>query len=290
MESLKKIERNKDVNLDDICNVNQGIVSGADKVTKDMLERKMNEKDIRKYGISLEQGIFVLSKTEAEALDFIGLEALKPMYKNSDIQRYSAKKETDKYILYLEDGCLEGEAKKEILLSHLIKYKGVLDLRRETANGVRAWYALQWPRTKKMFEGKKIVVPHRAKLNKFAFVDFPWFASADVYFITERKSSLDWFFLLAQLNSKIMYFWLYNRGKRKGDDLELYASPLKGLPILTKIDSHIQKEIQHYTKTMVENGIEHRNSQNHIDLLLYKAYGLSDEEVIAIEELFQRTT
>lgn len=38
-------------------------------------------------------------------------------------------------------------------------------------------------------------------------------------------------YLLALLNSKLIYFWLYYRGKRKGETLELYATPLSEIPI-----------------------------------------------------------
>ena len=44
--------------------------------------------------------------------------------------------------------------------------------------------------------------------------------------------------MLALLNSRLYYLWLYRRGKRKGEALELYGKPLSEIPIkkITKAD------------------------------------------------------
>ena len=63
-------------------------------------------------------------------------------------------------------------------------------------------------------------------------------SSADVYFITESKGvSLK--ALLALLNAKWCYFWLYHKGKRKGEALELYQQPLSEIPI-PKISKNLE--------------------------------------------------
>jgi len=38
-------------------------------------------------------------------------------------------------------------------------------------------------------------------------------------------------YILALLNSKLYYTWLYYRGKRKGETLELYVTPISEIPI-----------------------------------------------------------
>ncbi|MCT4605302.1 MAG: N-6 DNA methylase [Marinisporobacter sp.] len=280
---LRKIYDNRQYTLKEICNVNQGIVSGADKVTKDMLEKKISFKIVKKRNIQLSQGIFVLSYEEASALELLDSHFIKPMYKNSDIKRYYANHHSSKYLLYVED---ETKIDKKVL-EHLSRYKEVLEKRRETVRGTRCWYALQWPRKQEIFESTKIIVPHRAKENRFALNDSSWYASADVYFITLKEKNIDFHILLGFLNSKIMYFWLYNRGKRKGDYLELYATPLKNLPILCIDDESICKEISILVKEMVKFG-EMDRIQKKLDRIFYHLYELTNEEIAIIENLYKR--
>ncbi len=285
---LKKIYNKKHCTLKELCNVNQGIVSGADKVTKNMIETKFSSHNIHKTGVREDQGIFVLEQDEAEHLGFIGVPYLKPMYKNSDIHRYVVEKNTSKWILYITDDTFsEFGMLDQKILNHLGRYKEVLEKRRETLQGRRNWYALQWPRNQEIFEGLKIVVPHRAKENKFALTALPWYASADVYFITARSDLVDLHFLLAQLNSKIMYFWLYNCGKRKGECLELYANPLKDLPILLDMNKQVYNKIIKLVEKILVKG-ENLYLQKSIDELFYNLYQLTNSEIEIIEQLHQR--
>ncbi|QXM06218.1 Eco57I restriction-modification methylase domain-containing protein [Crassaminicella indica] len=280
---LKKLYNRRQCILKDVCNVNQGIVSGADKVTKDMVQKKIPFEITKKRNIIMNQGIFVLSHDEASELGFLGLHYLKPMYKNSDIQRYCVKSYSSKYVLYIND---KTKIEKKVL-QHLSRYKEVLEGRRETIRGIRQWYALQWPRNQEIFENMKIVAPHRAKENKFALNCSSWYASADVYFITSKEKNIDFYMLLGLLNSKIMYFWLYNRGKRKGDYLELYATPLKNLPIIYTFNQCISEKIRSIVKEMVQFG-ENHTAQEKIDKIFYDLYELTSEEIEVIENLYKR--
>ncbi len=57
--------------------------------------------------------------------------------------------------------------------------------------------------------------------------------------VCERRRLLHYFqeyrrrlkYLLAILNSNLYFFWLYFRGKRKGEMLELYQQPLSEIPV-----------------------------------------------------------
>ena len=282
---LEKIEMRCDQLLEEICHVNQGIVTGADKVTKNMLDKKLSPGVIRQYEIQADEGIFVLSKEEVLTLGLQESPFIKPMFKNSDISSYRAKDTTNKYILYVNDLYMLHRTPEEYekVICHLSRYKEVLLQRREVLKGLRSWYAIQWPRQWEIFEKEKIIVPHRAKDNRFAFMEGPWYASADVYFIIPKEKNINFKSLLAQLNSNLMYFWLYYRGKRKGVDLELYANPLKALPILTKMTDSLQMEIgKSVDRILKSNDIEDRSV---VDRCIYKAYGLKPNEIQWIEAL-----
>ena len=48
------------------------------------------------------------------------------------------------------------------------------------------YYCVSYARDEKIFTSPKIVAPQRALSNIFGYNEVPWYASADVYFITEK--------------------------------------------------------------------------------------------------------
>ncbi len=213
--------------LQDVCTINQGIVSGADKMTK------QHEKVVGFYEAG--RGIFVLNQQEKEELDerepSMG-KYLKPFYKNSQISPYFVSGETNQWLLYLTDENMPSIEWSEPLKRHLVPFKPILSKRREVKKGIRKWHSLHWPRNAVIFEKEKIVAPQRSALNIFGYAIDPWYASADVYFIQRRNTCFySNEYLLLWLNSALCYAWLSYYGKMKGKDLELYATPLKQVPI-----------------------------------------------------------
>lgn len=196
--------------------VQQGIVSGFDR------DFKQNK------------GVFVLTKAEALALPELARH-LKPFYKNKQIRKYQAVKPADYEILYLFETMEELEAEQGPVFQHLAPHRERLALRREVVKRIRPWYALQWPREPWRFEGPVIAAPQRAFVNVFAFEAEELYGSADIYYIADRDKTGDvaarTLWMTAYLNSPIVYFWLSLMGKRKGSMLELYATPLKSIPI-----------------------------------------------------------
>ena len=87
------------------------------------------------------------------------------------------------------------------------------------------------------------------------------------------------------LNSELYLFWLYNKGKVKGNMLELYGKPLEELPILEMIDID-KKQLIKYVKEQEKDYSE--DIQMKIDSLIYKAYNISDEEIKIIKEYIER--
>ncbi|TLD79964.1 hypothetical protein LS68_008990 [Helicobacter sp. MIT 05-5293] len=210
--------------LGEICAINQGIVSGADKVTQKHLET-YHWQDI---GLKKGNGIYVVSEAEARAKN-LEKAYLKPCFKNSDIQKYTTKLKSSQYFLYLTGK--ESQDSIPHILEHLSNFKANLEERREVHKGSRLWWSLWRSRKQEIFETAKIVAPQRSKTNTFGYNEVSWYASADVYFITSVDSEFSLKYILALLNSKLYYFWLYHKGKRKGENLELYQTPLSEIPI-----------------------------------------------------------
>ena len=146
----------------------------------------------------------------------------------------------------------------------------------------------------KIFEGPKIIAPQRSPLNTFGYNEIPWYASADVYFITEKDRELSLKYILSLLNSRLYYLWLYYRGKRKGETLELYQKPLSEIPI-KEISKDEQKPFIYLVDKILaitesddypenpEKQAKVRDYEKQIDQLVYKLYGLTPEEIKIVE-------
>jgi len=160
---------------------------------------------------------------------------LKPFFKNSDIYKWFTSKDTDKKIIYLNkrnDNINDLPFIKE----HLFRFKTIIDKSSDNSP------YLHRPKTESDFLGPKIVAPQRSPRNTFGYNEIPWYAASDVFFITKKNEHKDISlkYILALLNSKLYYVWLYFRGKRKGETLELIAKPLSEIPI-KKIHESEQK-------------------------------------------------
>lgn len=223
-ESRKYIEnilKNSNFKLQELVNINQGIVSGLDKA-------------------------FVFESYEERFKEY-----LKPFYKNKDIGKYSNSKNKF-WILYLD--------KNAILTPELERYLNQfyqpLSARREVAIGRIEWWQLQWARDKEIFSKPKILVRQRCKTNQFSYDDGDFFGSADIYFVTAKNENINIFFILGYMNSSTFLKWFKYNGKSKGKNYEFYSTPLKETPIyypnnkseIEYIEILVKKQITEYNE------------------------------------------
>ena len=89
------------------------------------------------------------------------------------------------------------------------------------------------------------------------------------------------------LNSKLFYYWLLTNGKRKGDMLELTATPVSEIPIKT-FSLEKQLPIIKIVELIVSNkqlniDADTSDLESQIDKMVYVLYGLTDEEIKIVE-------
>lgn len=278
LNSIKNNER-----LGDVCHINQGVVSGCDFVSaKDLLKFK---------NLHQGDGIFVLDLLKERDLWKIGTfndnekELLKPFFKNSDISRYWSKSISDKLLLYYK-GKLDEERFPNVL-KHLQEFQPILEERLVRYGEKYHWTSLHRSRDETIFTSSKIVVPYRTCQNTFTYNETDWFCSADCYIIKKKDTTLSLKYILALLNSKLYYVWLYHRGKRKGNTLELYKTPLSAIPI-KRISTDDQNEFINLVDEIMMRKSENPNSntsemEHKIDRLVYDLYCLTEDEISLIE-------
>jgi len=266
--------------LGEICEIR----SGADVTLS-----RITSKYIRDYGpaYSNGEGVFVLSNEEMKRLILSENEKefIKPFIKNSDIMQFKVNK-SKLSLIYTKWSTQKKDI--PIIYNHLSKFKPILEDQVKRYEENYPWYALHRPREQWIFENpNKIVAPYRSKINAFSMIREPIYASRDVFFIsTKEGENIDEYYLLGILNSKVVFYWLFHRGKRKGNTLELYQTPLSNIPI-KKGNKRVEEEISKIVKCIISNKGGNLPISEEIDLLnaaIYSLYDMTEEEIIIIEE------
>ena len=276
------------IRLGMIADVNQGVVSGCDYVSN----RNVSDLDMSQ-DIALKDGIFVLDmknsrdRTMYDTLTSEEKKILRAFYKNSEIEKYYCNTHNTKWLLYLSKAHTSIDAYPN-LKYHMDKFMPVLSRRREAQTGVIKPFQLQWARTEEIFTKDKIVVPYRTRTNAFAYNDVEWFCRSDAYVITPKTTNVDLFYLLGVLNSKLNFVWLYNRGKRKGEVLELFQVPLSEIPII-ELPTEEKDRVAELAREITYIKRDKPNAdtsmmESKIDQILYAAYKLSPTEIELVEE------
>ena len=307
---LEKVARNGKL-LGTLCSVFQGIVTGADRVSP---------KHVSRFGLkaALGSGIFVLTEAELRALRLKKkeLQYIRPWFKNSDIRRYCCSVDNSFNLIYRSS---KHEDDLPQLKKHFAQFKILLVNRNVRAGEVTSsqyddfirgkghidyvmiasamkagnYCCISYARDEELFNGPKIVSPQRSFQNTFCFNEVSWYASADVYYITPRDPSVSLKYVLALINSRLYFLWLYLKGKRKGEMLELYQKPLSEIPI-KRIAPDEQKPFIKLVDCIL--AAKQRDAEadttaleREIDELVYALYGLTPEEAAIVEASAQNT-
>lgn len=266
-----------------ICDISQGILSGVDRISKKHIASKLTQKE------NINKGVYVLTNDEVinKKLSKKELELIRPWFKNSDIHKYWTS-DTSKYKVIYATRDIDIDDYPSIK-KHFEAYESVIKNRSQERGEMQAaiklgkWWVIFAARTKSVFEGEKIVCPQRTKSNIFGYNNDIWYSSADVYYITNPIKGIDLKYILALLNSKLYYFWLYNKGKRKGESLELYYTPLTEIPIKKISIAEQQLFVDLVEKIISKKGTDTSGLEKKIDELVYKLYDITADEQKIIE-------
>lgn len=261
-----------------LCDISQGILSGVDRVSKKHLESGLTEKE------NINSGVYVLTNEEVEnkKLSHEESKLIRPWFKNSDIHKYWTS-DVSKYKVIYATRDIEIEDFPK-LKTHFEKFESVIKNRSQERGEMQAavklgkWWVIFAARTKSVFEGEKIVCPQRTKTNVFGYNNDIWYSSADVYYITNPKNEINLKYILALLNSKLYYFWLYHKGKRKGESLELYYTPLTEFPIKEISIEEQQPFIDIVNNIILKKGVDTLELEDEINLMVYNLYNLTESE------------
>lgn len=224
---LSKIKSKSNFQLKEDSEVAQGIVPNPDVVSKKALNKIPIGKQ-RRYDINAGDPVFVVPTKYFNDLTVDEKNVLKPLYEPTDVSRFFLPSQFSKQIIYITKKTPVNNFPN--ILSHLDKYREIMDDRRENKKGSLDYYHLHWPRTDYFFEsGSKILSVRKCIRPTFLYTEEPTYVMMAFNIIRSNRISLK--YLTAIFNSSVIAFWLKNKGKMQGNNYQIDKEPLLEIPI-----------------------------------------------------------
>ena len=232
-------------------------------------------------------------RAELIAQDPKSAEIIRPILRGRDIKRYGYEF-ADLYLLFIpwhfplhqrtpEIKGASKEAEKAFenqypaIYNHLLQYKEELSNRNKAETGIRyEWYALQrWGANYWEDFYKQVLAWQRiTKENQFCLTKAGMVILDSMAFISGIEPYKYW--LLALLNSKLVYAWIKWNVHEYGDTgFRLSNQYVQEIPVILP-----KQDIERAIITLLN-----QKKYTEIDTLIYKLYNLSEEEIILIESI-----
>ena len=251
--------------LSEIENINNHILLHEKELTNgihphfDFVSKKLSEI----YGFGIGEGIFGLNVSDIEKLHLTKKESqfIKPYYNSSDnVERYYIG-DTDLRIIYTTSSFKDPNSMDNYphLKLHLDKYQIAITSDNKP-------YGLHRARVESFFKGEKIVALRKcANQPLFAYANGDHYMSATFYIMKTDRVNMK--YLTGLLNSKLMEFWLKNKGKMQGANFQLDKEPLMQIPIAVP-----SEEIQLLVAKLVDMIIKLKSSTERASNLVTNDY------------------
>ncbi len=277
---LTKIKARQNFILNSKIEIAQGIVPNPDVVNNNNLI-KIPQSKIKKEGIKAGDGVFVVSRDFFLKLSSKEKKYLKPLYEPYLIDRYNISN-YDKEIIYFTKKNFKNDAPK--LISHLEKFKEIMEDRRENLQGKLSFSNLHWPRDNSFFDkGEKILSVRKCAAPTFVYTNEEAYVMMSFNVIRSERINLK--YLTGLLNSKLIAFWLRKKGKMQGNNYQLDKEPLLEIPIYNPTVKEADK-ISNIVDKIISKKAEGKDTldlEKEIDELVYRLYNITPEEQLIIE-------
>jgi hypothetical protein len=248
--------------------------------------------------------ILQFDKNDIDTLN-IENDILLPVLRAQDCNKFRYS-EPSKYVIYpyKEEGentviLNENELSKKYpkAFAYLLKNKKALMERKDSRKNMsekKSWYGLIRFGKYSIFKQPKIISPGEVSSNKFSLdISGSGFSCARVFAITIIDKSLDIYFLLGLLNSKLVEFYLHSVAPLKAGGYYQYSAEfIDSVPLPKSLDEN-KFEVGQITKYVHElvnpkSSLlisEIKNVEEKINKLICKLYGLSQPEIELVEGL-----
>lgn len=279
---LEKININS-IALSSHYKVRQGIAQNPDRISP-RLSKLYNNK------FSPGDGVFIISDEELRKINPSRKEInyIKPFFEESQIDRYYCETRNMFWILYLTPRNIDNIDELPNIKRHLIKFKEIMEVRRETIQGKNSWFHLHWPREEGLFKSDKILALQMASRPTFAYNNIFYYVGFSTNIIVSIGNG-ELMSLLGILNSRLAHFWFSLNAKRRGIGLDIGGNVLKCFPL--KFFNLPQKSLfEELVKKRCNLDLNNNmvvKLESKINEMVYDLYNLDDEEINIIEKTLE---
>ena len=205
----------------------QGIVPNPDVVNSRNI-KSIPDDEIISNDIKVGDGVFVVDHNYFSYLGQCEKQYIKELYEPTNCHKYYLDNKVVKDIIYITKTNYKEDA--PFILQHLWKYRFIMEQRRENQTGRLNYYHLHWPREESYFrKSEKILVPRKSSSPIFTYANKATYVMMAINIIQTDRVNLK--YLTGLLNSKLIEFWLKNKGKMQGANYQLDKEPLQQIPI-----------------------------------------------------------
>jgi type I restriction-modification system DNA methylase subunit len=242
----------------------------------------------------------------------VELNATKPFLRGKDIRRYAPLIPDARLICPYEiksdefKFISENEIKEifPLTYSYLQENRNALSQREGGKFKNRNWYAFGYPKSMTLFQRTKIIVPDYNNVASFTFDDGGLFYKTG-YGLLLKDDALSPFYILGLLNSPLLFWYLCKIGTTlRGGYVRFWTKYIEQLPIRTidfanpedkamhdKMVQLVERMLDLHKKKQQANADSEKElfdhqikaTDNEIDELVYKLYGLTEEEIKILE-------
>lgn len=229
-------------------------------------------------------GIFGLTNEELLNLNLPENEMalIKPYYTTDQVNRYFTAEGSNTQWLIYTDSTYKNESSMDdfpILKAHLDQFRLIFTSDNKP-------YGLHRARDRRFFSGSKIICQRKcAEQPIFSYSEGECYLTQTFNIIKTGRVNLT--YLTGLLNSKLIAFWLRNRGKMQGLNYQLDKEPLQQIPIAVPI-VEVQTQIGRIVEEIIGRKSANENAsiqdlENQIDNIVYHLYNLTYDEVLIVD-------
>lgn len=273
---FKKIRQRSDAIFLENKEIAQGIV-----FPQDFLNKK-GQQILGHHKVG--DGIFGLTNQELSNLNLPENEMvlIKPYYTTEQVKRYFTLTGANTQWLIYTDSTYKDESSMDsfpVLKAHLDQFRPIFTSDNKP-------YGLHRARDPRFFSGSKIICQRKcAELPIFSYSDGECYLTQTFNIIKTNRVNLR--YLTGLLNSKLIAFWLRNRGKMQGLNYQLDKEPLQQIPIPVP-EIEVQTRIGHLVDEIIVRKSTNENAsiqdvENQIDNIVYHLYDLTYDEVLIVD-------
>ncbi|WP_339918210.1 DUF7149 domain-containing protein [Yeosuana marina] len=271
---------NECIELGELYNTSVGIQESSDKVASKNIPTELENKF--KGG----EGVFVINKNEVENLELNeeDKKILKPYLNTHNVVKYGINF-SDEYLIFSDKKIREQI--KENIYPNLKKH---LDNVTHFITSSNAPYGLHRDRSSKVnpFDIPKLICPGMFKFPNFTYDDKQYYVGFSFSVIWQKNKDYDLKYLLGIMNSKLGEYWFNTNGKKRGVGVDIGVKVFRQFPV-KKASLDEQGVIINLVDKVLSIKNENLNTdtkllENEIDQMVYKLYGLTDEEISIVEK------